>query len=137
MKATHHTIISIILAIFLTFFNPLHGLGASLFSDDMYAKSLMKDSYIDLQLASILENDSEFEEEMPNDGLSGCLYLTIKNRYDIVFFVLCKKSVSEKQISFFEKTTRAPPSFGFPHNHSALRAISCQYYHSFLTPLLG
>jgi len=109
MKANHHTIISIILAIFLSFFTPLNGLGLSVFSDNMYIESFRQESCINLQFASILKNNNDFEEETPEDDLSTCLCLTMSHLHDIEIYFYNKKYVSVKQIVFFDKTSRSPP----------------------------
>ena len=109
MKANHHTFISIILAIFLSFFTPFSELGLNVFSDRMYTESFRQDSCIDLQYASILEINNEFENDTPDYDLSTCFCLTTKHLHQIKIYFLCKKYVSVKQILFFGKASRSPP----------------------------
>ena len=109
MKATHNTFISIILAIFLSFFTPLSELCLNVFSDNMYTESFRKDSCIDLQYAPILENDNEFENDTPDYDLSTCFCLTTNYLYEIGIYFLSKKYDSVKQILFSGKASRSPP----------------------------
>jgi hypothetical protein len=109
MKANHHTIISFILAIFLSFFTPLNGLGLSVFSDNMYTESFRQESCINLQFASILKNNNDFEDDTPDDDLSAFICLTNNHLHDIGIYSLYKNYVCVKQIVFFDKTSRSPP----------------------------
>jgi len=109
MKANRHTIISIILAIFLSFFTPFSELGLNVFSDNMYTESFRQDSFIDLQYASILQNNNEFETDTPDYDLSTCFCLTTNHLHEIEIYFLCKKYVSVKQILFSGKSSRSPP----------------------------
>ena len=109
MKANHHTFISIILAIFLSFFTPFSEFGLNVFSDNMYSESFRQDSYIDLQYASILENDNEFENDTPDYDLSTCFCLTTNHLHEIEICFLSKKYVPVKQILFYGKSSRSPP----------------------------
>ena len=109
MRANRYNIISIILAIFLSFFNPLNRLGLNIFPDNMYTESLMQESFIDFQYALIFKTEKEFEKETTDDDLLICLYLTNKHLHDIEVCFLCKNCISVKQILFFEKHSRSPP----------------------------
>lgn len=109
MKAKHHTIISIILAIFLSFFTPLSELGLNVFPDNMYTESFRKESFIDLQYASILENNNEFENDTPDYDLSNCFCITTKHLHKIEIYFLCKKYLLVKQTLFSGKASRSPP----------------------------
>ena len=109
MKANHNTFISIILAIFLSFFTPFSELGLNVFSDNMHTESFRKDSCIDLQYASILENDNEFENDTPDYDFSTCFCLTTKHLHEIEIYFLSKKYVSVNQILFSGKSSRSPP----------------------------
>lgn len=109
MKANHHTFISIILAIFLSFFFPFSVLGLNVFSDNMYSESCRQDSCIDLQYASILENDNEFKNDTPDYDLSTCFCLTTNHLHETEIYFLSKKYVSVKQILFSGKSSRSPP----------------------------
>jgi hypothetical protein len=109
MKANHHPFISIILAIFLFFFTPYSKLDLNVFSDSMYTESFRQDSCIDLQYASILENNNEFENDTPDYDLSACFCLTTNHLHEIEIYFLSKKYVSVKQILFSGKSSRSPP----------------------------
>ena len=109
MKANRHIIISIILAIFLSFSTPLNGFGLSVFPDNMYTESFRQVSCINLQFALILKNNNDFEEKTPEDDLSTCLCSTINHLRDVEIYFYNKKCVSVKQILFFEETSRSPP----------------------------
>lgn len=109
MKANHQAIISITLAIFLSFFTPLNGLGLSVFPDNVYTESFRQESYIDLQFALVLKNNNEFEKETPDNDLSTCLCLTINHLHYIGIYSLCKNYVCVKQILFSGKSSRSPP----------------------------
>ena len=109
MKANHHTFISIILAIFLSFFTPFSELGLNVFSDNMYTESFRQDSCIDLQYASILENNNEFENDTPDYDWSTCFCLTTDHLHEIEICLLSKKYGSVKQILFSGKSSRSPP----------------------------
>jgi hypothetical protein len=109
MKANHYTFISIILAIFLSFFTPIGEPGLTVFYGNMFTESLKQDSCTDLQYASILENDNEFENDTPDHDLSTCFCLTTNHLHEIEIYFLCKKSVSVKQILFYGKSSRSPP----------------------------
>ena len=109
MKANHYTFISIILAIFLSFFTPFSEFGLNVFSDKMYTESSMQDSCIGLQYASIIENNNEFENHTPEYDLSTCFCLTSRKLHELEIYFLCKKYVSVKQILFSGKASRSPP----------------------------
>jgi hypothetical protein len=109
MKANRHTFISIILAIFLSFFTPFSEPGLNVFPDNMYTESFRQDSCIDLQYASILKNNNEFENDTPDYDLSTCFCLTTNHLHEIEIYFLCKKYVSVKQILFSGKSSRSPP----------------------------
>ena len=109
MKASHHTIISIILAIFLSFFTPFSELGLNVFPYNMYTESFRQESCIDFQYALILENNNEFENDTPDYDLSTCFCLTTKHLSEIEIYFLCNKYVSVKQILFSGKSSRSPP----------------------------
>jgi hypothetical protein len=106
MKAIHHFII---LAIFLSFFTPFSGLGLKVFPDNIYAESSRQESYIDLQYASILINNNEFEKDTPDDDFSAFICLTNNHLHDIGIYSLCKNYVCVKQILFSGKSSRSPP----------------------------
>ena len=108
MKAFRHTIISIILGIFLFFFTPFSELCLNVFPDNIYTESFRQESCIDFQYASIVENYNEFENDMPDD-LSTCICLITKHLYENEIYFLCKKYVSAKQILFSGKSSRSPP----------------------------
>jgi hypothetical protein len=109
MKANLHTFISILLAIFLSFFTPFSELGFNVFFDNMYTESFKRDSCIDLQYASILENDNKFENDTPDYDWSTCFCLTTNYLYEIGIYFLSKKYDSVKQILFSGKASRSPP----------------------------
>ena len=109
MKANHNTFISIILAIFLSFSTPFIELCLNVFSGNMYTEAFRKDSCIDLQYASILENDNEFENDTPDYDLFTCFCLTTKHLHEIEIYFLSKKYVSVNQILFSGKSSRSPP----------------------------
>jgi hypothetical protein len=109
MKANLHTFISILLAIFLSFFTPFSELGLNIFPDNMYAESFMQESCIDLQYASILENNNEFDNDTPDYDLSTCFCLTTNHSHEIGIYFLSKKDISVKQILFSGKASRSPP----------------------------
>jgi hypothetical protein len=109
MKANRHTIISIILAAFLSFFTPFSELGLNVFPDHMYTESFCQESCIDLQYALILNNNNEFENDTPDYDLSTCFCLTTKHLHKIEIYFFCKNYVSVKQILFSGKSSRSPP----------------------------
>ena len=110
MKANHYTFISIILAIFLSFFTPIGEPGLTVFYDNnLYTESLRQDSCKDLQYASILENDNEFENDTPDYDLSTCFCLITNHLHEIEIYFLSKEYVSLKQILFSGKSSRSPP----------------------------
>ena len=75
----------------------------------MYHGSFIQESRIDLQYASISENNKEFENDTPDYDLSTCFCLTTKPLNEIEMYFLCEKYVSEKQILFSGKASRSPP----------------------------
>ena len=109
MKANHHTFISIILAIFLSFFTHFSELGLNVFSDNTYTESFKQDSCIDLQYVSILETDDEFENDTPDDDWSTCFCSTTNHLHEIGIYFLSNKYVSLKQKLISGKTSRSPP----------------------------
>ena len=109
MKANHHTFISIILAIFLSFFTPVSELGLNVFSDNVYKESFRRDSCIDFQYASILENVNEFENDTPDYDWSTCFCLANSHLHEIENYFLSKKYGFVKQILFSGKSSRSPP----------------------------
>ena len=109
MKPGSYTILFIILAIFLSFFTPLNGLGVSVSTDHMYAEPFRQESYINLKFASILKNDIELEEETSEDDLSICLRLKIDYLYDLEISFYKINRVSLKKILVFCKSSRSPP----------------------------
>ena len=110
MKANLHTFISILLAIFLSFFTPIGEPGLTVFYDNnLYTESLRQDSCKDFQYASILENNNEFENDTPDHVLSTCFCLTHRNLHGSEIYLRWKKSVFVKQILFSGKTSRSPP----------------------------
>jgi hypothetical protein len=109
MKANHHTFISIILAIFLSFFTSFNELGLNVFSDNMYTESFKQDSCIELQYALILENDNKFENDTPDYDWSTCFCLATNHLHEIEIYFLSKKYGSVKQILFSGKSSRSPP----------------------------
>jgi hypothetical protein len=109
MKANHHIFISIILVIFLSFFTPFIELCLNVFSDNIYTEFFRRDSCIDLQYASISENDNEFENDTPDYDWSTCFCLTTNHLHGVGIYFLSKKYVSVKQILFSGKASRSPP----------------------------
>ena len=75
----------------------------------MYTESFKKDSYIDLQYASILENDDEFENDIPDDDWSTCFCLKTNHLHEIGNYFLSNKYVYVKQKLISGKTSRSPP----------------------------
>ena len=114
MKANGLTIISIIVVTFLFLFTLLNGLGLSVSPGNLYDESFRQESYIHLQLVSILENKNELEEETHGDESSMCFCLKNNYPHEIKFYVYNKKHASVKQMLFFDKSSRSPPF------HSAL-----------------
>jgi hypothetical protein len=96
MRANRQITISVILAIFLSFFSPLDNLGLNMFPDNMYPESFERESFIDFQQVLILKT----EKETPDDDLSPCLYLTIDHLPNSVAFVICRNCISEKKIFY-------------------------------------
>ena len=109
MAPNHHTIISIIVAVFLSFFTPISELGLNVFPDNMYHGSFIQESCIDLQYASITENNNEFENDTPDYDFSTCFCLTTKHLDEIEMYFLCRKYISVRQILFSGKASRSPP----------------------------
>ena len=109
MTANHHTIISIIVAVFLSLFTPFIDFGLNLSPDNMCDGSFIQESCIALQYASISENNNEYENDTPDYDLSTCFCLTTKHLHEIEIYFLCKKYVSAKQILFSVKASRSPP----------------------------
>ena len=109
MKAKHHTSISIILAICLSFFTSFCGLSLNVLSDDMSSESFRQDLSIDLQYDLLIENDNEFEKDAPDYGLSTCFCLKTNHLHNTETYLLSKNYIFVKQILLSGKFSRSPP----------------------------